>query len=107
MSNCNHLSADELLTRATSLLDLGDTLTEAIERNYAESARLRDQLMSDSPCIDPRPAMRAHCRLDTLVEHAQHLLQAQAQELDVLAVELATRSPGQRRDEPAPKTPPE
>ena len=106
MSNCNHLSADELLTRATSLLDLGDTLADAIERNYAESARLRDQLVGDTPCVDPRPAMRAHCRLDTLVEHAQHLLQAQAQELDVLAVELATRSPEQL-DEPAPKTPPE
>ena len=102
MSDCNNLTADELLTRATSLLDLGDSLTDAIERNYAESARLRDQLVGDKPCVDPRPAMRAHCRLDTLVEHAQHLLQAQARELDVLAVELATRPPEGACDEDAP-----
>lgn len=91
MPDCNRrLSADELLTRATSLLDLGDTLVDAIERNYTESARLRDSLSSDEPRVDPRPALSAHSRLEALVEHAQHLLTAQRRELELLTVELAT-----------------
>jgi len=103
MPDCNRrLSAEELLTRATSLLDLGDALTDAIERNYTESARLRDALGVDEPRVDPRPALSAHSRLEALVEHAQHLLDAQRRELDLLTVELATAPRSERSAEGEP-----
>ncbi|MCB9741547.1 MAG: hypothetical protein H6740_02965 [Alphaproteobacteria bacterium] len=84
------LNATELLTRATSLLDLGDALLDAIEQNYQRSAQLREALAGppgsgDPPRpFDPRQALAAHSRVQALVDHASELLRAQGRELETL-----------------------
>ncbi|MCB9796149.1 MAG: hypothetical protein H6741_25920 [Alphaproteobacteria bacterium] len=89
------LPATELLTRATSLLDLSDALAAAIERNYAEAARLHDGLAGDG--AEPFAAVRALGQLGGLLAHATHLAEAQGRELEVVMVELGTRSRGRER----------
>lgn len=87
------LNLTELLTRATSLLDLSDALAEAIEQNYQHTAQLRAALLSggEDPPFDPRPAMSAHGKAQALVAHAESLLRAQERELETLVTCAATR----------------
>lgn len=82
------LNATELLTRATSLLDLSDALMDAIDQNYQRSAQLREAL-AGPPGDPPRPydtrlALAAHSRAQALVDHASELLRAQGRELEML-----------------------
>ena len=84
------LTPIELLTRATSLLDLSDALAEAIEQNYREASRLHDALTGAQP-EDPRRALEAHGRASALVDHASQLLRAQERELATLTITVSTR----------------
>ena len=84
------LTPIELLTRATSLLDLSDALADAIEQNYREASRLHDALTGAQP-EDPRRALEAHGRASALVDHASQLLRAQERELATLTITVSTR----------------
>lgn len=86
------LTPIELLARATSLLDLSDSLEQAIEQNFHEATRLHDALTGDQ-AEDPRRAMEAHGRVSALVDHAVQLLRAQGRELSTLTIQVGTKLP--------------